>query len=38
VFIGEVRAAHARKNGAPLVYAAGTFQALAKKAARATGR
>jgi flavin reductase (DIM6/NTAB) family NADH-FMN oxidoreductase RutF len=34
VFIGRVRAAHARKNGAPLLYAAGAFHALAKKAAR----
>ncbi|MBL8832989.1 MAG: flavin reductase family protein [Rhodospirillales bacterium] len=38
VFIGEVRAAHSRKNGAPLLYAAGAFQALAKKAARRSDR
>lgn len=35
VFIGRVRAARAHRNGAPLLYAAGAFQALARKAARA---
>jgi flavin reductase (DIM6/NTAB) family NADH-FMN oxidoreductase RutF len=37
VFIGRVRAAHASKKGVPLLYAAGAFHALAKKAAR-TGK
>jgi hypothetical protein len=30
-----VRAARAHRNGAPLLYAAGAFHALARKAARA---
>jgi flavin reductase (DIM6/NTAB) family NADH-FMN oxidoreductase RutF len=34
VFIGRVRAAHARKSGTPLLYAAGAFQALARRTAR----
>jgi flavin reductase (DIM6/NTAB) family NADH-FMN oxidoreductase RutF len=38
IFIGDVREAHATPAGAPLVYAAGAFQALARKTARKSGR